>query len=175
MIPIIRSIIVLISINIQRVIDHAYRYLTGTPTISRSKITPNIFLGGQYRERGLKKLKKYEVTAIVNMRTTPVPEYAKKIFHTLHLPTVDRQAPSIADLRKGIEFIDTEIKNKGKVYIHCHWGEGRGPSMVIAYLMHTGLTFEDAYKHVRSIRRFVNLTKVQEEQLNKLEAIDKQK
>lgn len=169
MIQTVRSIIVLIGINIHRVFDHAYRYITGTPAISRSEITSNIFLGGQYRQRGLQILKKYEVTAIVNMRTTPVPEYAKKIFHTLHLATIDRQAPSIANLQKGIEFIDAEIKKGGRVYVHCHWGEGRGPSMVIAYLMHTGLTFEDAYKHVRSIRSFVNLTAVQKKQLQKFE------
>lgn len=165
----VKSVVTLIWINIHRVIDHTYRWVTGLPTLSRSVITPSIYLGGQYGSRALVRLKKYGVTAIVNMRTSTVPEYARSAFKTLHLPTPDRHAPTIEQLQQGIAFIDAEVKAGGKVYVHCRPGEGRGPTMVIAYLISTGLTFEDAYALVRSIRKFVLVTAPQQKRLQELE------
>lgn len=167
----IKSVFTLVIIHLHRLFDHSCRWLTGLPTLSRSEITPLIYLGGQYNSRGLTRLKKYGVTAIVNMRMSSIPEYARASFNTLHLPTPDRHAPTMEDLQKGIAFIDAEVKAGGKVYVHCWFGEGRGPSMVIAYLMSTGLTFEDAYKLVRSIRRFVLLTPPQQDRLRELETV----
>ncbi|HEX8018609.1 protein-tyrosine phosphatase family protein [Mucilaginibacter sp.] len=45
----------------------------------------------------------------------------------------------------------------GTVYIHCRQGSGRGPTMAIAYLISTGLTYEDAFSLVKKVRTFINL------------------
>ncbi len=115
-------------------------------------------------------MQKIGITAIVNMRETPIPSYkGMEHIRTLHLPTIDLTAPSLSDLKKGIKFIKKEIEREGKVYIHCRLGEGRGPSMMIAYLMSTGLTLEDSLKLIKEARPFIQPTKLQLEQLKVLE------
>jgi len=39
------------------------------PTLRRSQITPQLFLGGQYSSRGFNILKKRGITGIVSMRS----------------------------------------------------------------------------------------------------------
>jgi hypothetical protein len=158
------------NIELQRLIDHNYRRWTGRPTLKRSKITPNLYLGGQYSLRGLNWLKEQGITAIVNMRTTSMYQAdALAGMKYLHLPTPDRHAPSLESLHEGVEFITGEITQGGKVYIHCFAGEGRGPSMALAYLISTGITLNDALALISGIRVFIRPTKPQLERLQEFE------
>ena len=104
------------------------------------------------------------------MREHPIYNESKyEGFKYLHLPTPDNTAPTMMDLIKGADFADTEIKNGGKVYIHCRQGLGRGPTMAIAYLLKTGLTYEDAFNLVKKVRTFINPKQVQIVRLKELE------
>jgi protein-tyrosine phosphatase len=166
----LRSFLLLVSINLQRATDHIYRYATGMPALNKSEITPQLYLGGQYSDSAITQLKELGITLIVNMRITPVRDIpAMKQFTSLHLPTRDRYAPTLEQLQQGVQRIDEEIKKGGKVYIHCHWGEGRGPTMAVAYLISQGLTLEDAIAHVKKVRTFINPTFVQLERLKEFE------
>jgi len=93
----------------------------------------------------------------------------------LHLPTPDQQAPSLEHLQAGVDFITQEIKNNGLVYVHCAHGEGRGPSMVIAYLISTGMTYDDALKQVIAVRGFVKPTPPQVIRLKEFEEVQRKK
>lgn len=142
----------------------------GLPQFARSEITPSIYVGGQYTRRGVLRMQSVGITAVVNMRESPIPQYTElENMRRLHLATTDLRAPSLDDLKKGISFIEEEVKNGGKVYIHCRLGEGRGPTMVAAYLMRTGLTLEDAIQTIKDVRPFISITENQMEQLKKLE------
>lgn len=160
------------SIELQRGIDHNFRRLIGVPTLKRSMISPQLFLGGQYSSRGFSLLKRRGITGIVSMRLHPrkgLPELGEVEF--LHLPTKDMQAPTIGQLQEGVAFIARHIQNGGKVYVHCAAGEGRGPTMVAAYLISTGLTQEDALSQIRKVRSFIRPTRVQLERLKEWEQI----
>ncbi len=164
------SILQSIKIDIERFTDHTWRRFVGLPRMRNSLITSHIFLGGQYHTRSLPKLQKLGVTGIINMRMKRIHDdslipWAKY----LHLPTVDNQAPTLMQLRSGIDFIHRQIKANGKVYIHCAHGEGRGPTMVIAYLISTGMTYEDAVKQVQKVRPFARPTAPQQERLREIE------
>ncbi len=153
----VKSIVILIVIFWQKIWDNIYRFFNGIPTLKRSQITANLFLGSQYSLIGLQRLKALGVTAIVNMRENPVfKESQYEGFHYLHLPTVDNTPPPLDTLIKGAEFVDKEIKSGGKVYIHCRQGLGRGPTMTIAYLISTRLTYDDAFALVKKVRTFIN-------------------
>ncbi|HEX9514020.1 MAG TPA: dual specificity protein phosphatase [Puia sp.] len=145
--------------------------IKGVPTQKRSQITANLFLGGQYDLQGLKQLKETGITAIINMRmhSTIYQEAEYEGFHYLHLPTVDHTAPVLEDLVKGAEFVRDEIKNGGKVYIHCRQGIGRGPTMAIAYLLKMGAAYPDALATVKKARPFIHPTRVQVQRLKELE------
>lgn len=161
-------------IELQRVYDHSWRKLTGAPRVKRSMITPSLYLGGAYKLHGLKRLRAWGVTAVVNMRTKSF----KSASHAdwldyLHLPTVDQTAPTIEQLLAGVAFIQRHIDQGGKVYIHCRAGEGRGPTMVLAYLMSTGISLEDSLAQVKKVRTFIRPTKGQFNQLKRFERVFK--
>lgn len=166
----IKSIFTLIVIFWQKIWDNIYRFFNGIPTLKRSQITANLFLGSQYSLIGMQKLKALGITAIVNMREHPVFEESQyEGFHYLHLSTLDNTPPPLEVLLKGAEFVTNEITSGGKVYIHCRQGLGRGPTMTIAYLISTGLTFEDAFKLVKEVRTFINPRPSQIQRLKELE------
>ena len=170
MIKNIRSHFVVVLIQIHKIVDILHRQMLGIPYLKRSQITADLFLGGQYNLVGLKKLKQIGITAIVNMRLTSIYNEAHyEGFRYLHLPTTDNTPPTLEDLIKGAEFVDTEIKNKGKVYIHCRQGLGRGPSMAIAYLLKLGTTYDDAFKIIKKVRSFINPRPMQITRLKELE------
>jgi dual specificity MAP kinase phosphatase len=157
-------------IFLQKIFDILYRLLLGVPRLKRSQITTHLFLGGQYNLNGLKKLRQMGITGIVNMRIHSIYKEAHyEGFAYLHLPTVDNKAPTLEDLIRGANFIEAEIERKGKVYIHCRQGLGRGPSMAIAYLLKIGTTYEDALKLVKRVRPFINPRPSQVERLKELE------
>jgi dual specificity MAP kinase phosphatase len=158
-------------IFLERALDHAYREVIGVPTLKRSEITPQLYLGGQYTARGFHILRERGITAIVSMRERAregLPDLGEVKF--LHLPTRDRHAPTLSQLDQGAAFIEDAINNNGKVYVHCAFGEGRGPTMVIAYLLKIGLTLEDALAQVKAVRRFIYPTSPQMSQLRAFHA-----
>lgn len=166
----LHSIWAVLIINFRRFADHGWRQTTGMPLLRKNAITPELFLGGQYSRRGLRKMHDFGIRAIVNMRENlPFPQEVYEKLDILHLPTADLQASTVEQLREGIEFIGTHVKQGQKVYIHCRWGEGRGPSMVLAYLISTGMTLDDALSLVQSVRPFARPTRVQIERLREVE------
>jgi hypothetical protein len=160
------SFIKVCTIYCQRWTDHLWRRVTGLPLARRSLITPQLYVGGQYSKRSVDDLERLGVTGIVNMRMHSVHKDIKGLHMRIcNLPTPDLHAPTQENLQKGIEFIKKEIAKGGKVYIHCRQGEGRGPTMAIAYLISTGLTYDDAFSLVQRVRTFIRPTRSQIETL----------
>ncbi len=151
--------------------DHLARILSGAPIRRVSQITPQLHVGGQYRRRGWPTLAARGITAVVNLRVEfddndhgiAPPRY-------LHLPTVDDQAPTLEQLRRGAAFIAEEIAGGGGVYIHCKSGVGRAATMAAAYLVSTGLTPGQAWTLIREVRPFIRPTAVQVQQIERLAA-----
>lgn len=148
--------------------DHLIRRVVGAPIRRVSQITPQLHVGGQYRQRGWPSLVGRGVTAVVNMRIEfddcragIAPE------RYLHLPTVDDHAPSLEQLRRGVEFIRNEVEAGGGVYIHCGAGVGRAATMAVAYLVSTGLTPDQGWAAVRQVRPFIRPTPTQRAQIER--------
>jgi predicted protein tyrosine phosphatase len=136
--------------------DHLVRIVTGAPMQSVSQITPQLHVGGQYRQRGRRRLTLRGITAVVNMRIEFDDEEAGIAPERyLHLPTVDDTPPSLEHLREGADLIAEEIERGGGVYVHCGSGVGRAPTMAAAYLVSTGVTPEEAWARIRAVRPFV--------------------
>jgi protein tyrosine phosphatase (PTP) superfamily phosphohydrolase (DUF442 family) len=167
----IKSLLNLSRLFLQYNYDNVYRVVFGMPRLKRCQITANLFLGSQYNQVGLRKMKALGITAIINMRMHSVYTEAQyEGFSYLHLPTPDNTPPPLEVLIKGANFAESEIKNGGKVYVHCRQGLGRGPTMAIAYLLKTGLTVDDAITLIRKARSFINPRTSQIKRLRELEA-----
>ena len=119
-----------------------HRRETGAPVWQYSKVTPQLYVGGQHTIQGYAEMREFGITAIVNMREARYSDVKQGIGgeRHLHLPTVDHTPPSVDDLMRGVAFISEEISSRenAKVYIHCAAGCGRAPTMAAAYLVSTG-------------------------------------
>jgi len=136
-----------------------------------SQITPHLYVGGQYRRRGWRKLKPWGVTAVVNLRAEFDDEHAGIApAHYLHLPTADDVAPTLDQMQAGAAFIAQEVENGGGVYVHCGSGVGRAATLAAAYLVQTGLRSDQAWALIRQARPFIRPTAVQIDQLERFAA-----
>jgi protein-tyrosine phosphatase len=108
------------------------------------------------------------ITAVVNLRIEfddqeagiAPPRY-------LYLPTVDDDAPTMEQLEQGALFIADEAERGGSVFVHCGAGVGRAPSVAAAYLVHTGMSPQEAWACIREARPFIRPTQVQVAQLER--------
>jgi protein tyrosine phosphatase (PTP) superfamily phosphohydrolase (DUF442 family) len=133
--------------------------LTGVSTPRYARVLPNLYVCGQIRSEGWRRLQAQGVTSIVNMRREHddraagidvAPE------HYLHLPTVDDTPVSLEDLKRGADWIAGQMAGGGAVYVHCAAGSGRAPSMGAAYLItHHGMTTDEALDAIRKVRPFI--------------------
>lgn len=150
----------------QYAVDHMVRIATGAPMLRYSHISPSLFLGGQHAVRGLHQLEQLGVTAVVNLRDEfddAAAEIAPDRY--LYLPVVDDTPPTIEQLCRGVEFIRQELRDGGRVYVHCMLGVGRSATLVAAYLVAGGMTTEHAWSAIRRRRPFIQPTDGQMAQL----------
>jgi dual specificity MAP kinase phosphatase len=151
--------------------DQAQRRIKGAPTERFTRITPQLHVGGQYSRKGWAMLARRGITAAVSMRGEYddrgegflPPRY-------LHLPTVDNHAPTLEQLHRGIQFINDELARCGQVYIHCWEGVGRGPTMLAAYFVSTGIKPSEAWAKIKAVRPFIRPTAPQIAQIDLLAA-----
>ena len=138
------------------------RFITGAPIQRLSQITPQLHVSGQHQGRGWKTLSKRGITAMVNMRTE-FDDQAAGIAppRYMHLKIIDNTPPTLEHLQAGSDFIAQEIKQGGKVYIHCAAGVGRAPTMAAAYLVSTGRSPAEAWTQIRQVRPFIRPTAAQ--------------
>ncbi len=145
-------------------------FLTGVPTLRYTRITPQIYVGPQYRPRGMAKLMRNGIRAGLNLRVEfDDAAHGLAMQRYCHLPTIDDTPPSLDHLYQGIAFIEQAVKAGDKVYIHCAGGIGRAPTMAAAYFMSEGDNLAGALSRIRAVRPFIRIMPSQMEQLKELE------
>lgn len=145
--------------------------LTGIPLVRFTRITPQVWVGGQYGQRGKRKLEKYGVNGVVNLRVEfDDAAHGLALEHYCHLPTVDEEAPTLEHLHEGAAFMQRVIEAGGAVYVHCAGGVGRAPTMAAAYFMTKGMTLDEAVALIRQSRPYIDIRDPQWERLREFEA-----
>ncbi|MBI3036628.1 dual specificity protein phosphatase family protein [Candidatus Woesearchaeota archaeon] len=148
----------------------------GTPRFEYSRITPQIFLGTDMccQPHFRKELLDRGVTADISLRGKHIDTpFGVKLF--LWLPTKDKYAPSQLQLLFGAKTIDTLVKEKTKVYVHCKAGHGRSPTLVAAYFILKGSSAKEAVAAVRKKRPGIHPTAAQLKALKKFEELASEK
>lgn len=103
-----------------------------------SSIDPQIVLGALPFRRDVKRLKELGVTAVVNTCLEypgPVDEYRACGLEQFHMPTVDFTHPNYEDVVNAVEFIERQVRQNGKVYVHCKAGRARSATVVMCWLI----------------------------------------
>ena len=123
-------------------------------------IDESILLGQVPGRWDLPRLQSLGIGAIVNMcaESASDPGTLKRCeIEEFRLPTVDFHSPSAADLKRGVEYMREQVARGRKVYVHCKAGRGRGPLMVLCYLIASrGQTAADAFAIIKQARPHVN-------------------
>lgn len=132
------------------------------------RLTPAVLLPGELlvgpspnASAGLlKHLAALGVTAILSLQeeleaATPLPEQRRR-FVWRRIPVADGHAGgaiSIRQLALAVAQIRVWREQQEVVYVHCHAGMGRAPTVAAAYLAATrGLPFGEALARVRAAR-----------------------
>ena len=123
--------------------------------IEPKQITSRIYQGGWLRPRDIPELARLGITHILNLDLPyeePLP-FIEANF-TLHNIYIRDQCPMTPQLvRDAVEVIETSLSSpRHKIYIHCIEGVSRSPTITWLYLIHKGLSPEDAAAIVKPNR-----------------------
>lgn len=136
--------------------DHLLRLVTGMSPLATSRITPNLYVGGQHYRRGLGRMANLGITASLSLRRkADDPALGVALEKHLWLPTTDDTPPTPEQLDRASEFIAEALAEGRGVYVHCMSGVGRAATTAAAYLISTGLTPDEAWSVIREARPFV--------------------
>jgi len=101
-------------------------------------------------------IKEKNISAIVNLCGEFCDLYeiqGKSGFDVFYLPLFDACAPDMADLERGLEWIENKIKADRNVLVHCRFGMGRTGMFVFAYLLRRYLNPSFLLQRVPACRR----------------------
>ena len=77
--------------------------------------------------------------------------YMKKV-HYFRESISDRSVPSIAQMTRILDRLETCIKEKKPVYVHCIAGIGRTGTVVGCYLARQGVAADDLVDEIKTLR-----------------------
>ncbi|XP_056148054.1 dual specificity protein phosphatase 19-like [Lampris incognitus] len=116
-------------------------------------VRPSLLLASQDVAHDIDTLQRYKVSHVLNVAYGVAnlfpDQFAYKTLNILDVPDTD----ITSYLEECCSFIDQALKQSGVVLVHCNAGVSRSSSIVMGYLMlRDGLSFDDAYRHVKQAR-----------------------
>jgi hypothetical protein len=123
--------------------------------LNYSDVTPQLAVGGAFRNGQIKRLKERGVTAVVDCRQEARDDSValdRAGVQFLHLPTPDRHGFTYAQLHQGVDWVLDHVADGGRAFLHCEHGVGRGPLMACAVLVAQGYSAPEALRIVRAGR-----------------------
>jgi atypical dual specificity phosphatase len=116
------------------------------------RIDDHVVIGALPFARDVPKLKQEGIGAVVNTCSEyagPVEAYRQADIVQLRLPTVDFTPPSLADVERGVDFMQQQIADGRDVYVHCKAGRARSATVVLCWLIAAkGVTPEEGQKWI---------------------------
>ncbi len=151
----------------QRTINPGHPH--GSDEFNYSQITEHIYIGNNQccrimlDELLLKEGIYADLSLEENIVDTPLGAKAY-----LWVPVINDTAPTTESVKLTNSFIKTNIEIGKKIFVHCQNGHGRAPTIVIAYLISSGMKFEEALRLVKEKRPVMHLDPLQENFLKNL-------
>ncbi len=123
-------------------------------------IDPLVIVGGYPFRRDAATLFDQGVRAVVNTCEEypgPIDEYQRLGIQQLRIPTTDFCHPTLADVERGVAFIQENAERGHVTYVHCKAGRARSATVAICWLIrHRGMTPEQAQQHLLRSRSQIN-------------------
>lgn len=124
-----------------------------------SRVHEGLWIGGLPFASDVPEFQSLGIRGVVNTCAEwPGPDlrYEAAGIRQCWLPTVDSTPPSLEALEASVAFM-REVRGTGAgVYVHCKAGRGRSATVLLAYLISTGLTAQEGMKRIADARPHVN-------------------
>jgi len=148
--------------------DKSRRHCPGLTSLSQpclpivnqgpTRILPFLYLGSQQDAHNKQLLLDHHIHYEVNVSTNcPKPDFIEDS-NFFRLPVNDSYGEKLLPyFVKATQFIDQVRESNGCVLVHCLAGISRSPTVAIAYVMrHLKMTFDDAFRYVKSKRTTIS-------------------
>lgn len=147
----------------------AWLYAWRSPALDIVWLTPDLAVGAAPAAGRLHEVQRLGVTALVDLRTIDERESAERWeravqrcgLRVLHLPVIDRTAPTMEQLDAGSTWVEGELAGGGRVLVCCRAGVGRSITLATAILVRQGYRLHEAFRLVGTRRRVANPTDAQ--------------
>src|SRR5829696_734840 len=160
-------------------LPHVWRYLRTQWRrgfgLNVSRIDDLLFVGGQFRARQWPALHALGIRAVLSLQAEredtfhgPPPDRA------LRLLVPDFQPPLIGQLHEAVAFIQAAHGEQLPVLVHCHAGVGRAALTASAFLIAGGMSYAEAFAHIRRARPIVALNAIQRARLAEWERLQQE-
>ena len=73
-------------------------------------------------------------------------------FNVYYLPIPDECAPDMVEMEKALTWMAAAVADGRKVLVHCRFGIGRTGTLVMGYLLKTGMDMKTAEKTLKKMR-----------------------
>jgi protein-tyrosine phosphatase len=122
-----------------------------------TEILPHIFVGNTSDAQDLGRLTKNGITHVLNC-TPDLPFLLENKYKCMRIDVLDLPSQNIRKhFDQAIEFIDSALRSKGNILVHCSAGISRSPTLVLAYMMKKNhWTLEEAFDKMRKLRQIVD-------------------
>ncbi|HLZ44683.1 MAG TPA: dual specificity protein phosphatase [Gemmatimonadales bacterium] len=101
-----------------------------------TEVEPGYWIGGEPTPRRWRELGNAGVTHVVSLvGETPPPGWLASAATVLWLPVRDRAAPTAAQLRIGVEFLEAARAAQRSAFVYCGSGVGRSATLYLAWLV----------------------------------------
>jgi protein tyrosine phosphatase (PTP) superfamily phosphohydrolase (DUF442 family) len=140
-----------------------------------SRIDDLLYVGGQFRARQWPALRALGIRAVLSLQAE-----REDTFHgpppdrTLRLLVPDFHPPSVEQLHEAVAFIRAAQTQQLPVLVHCHAGVGRASLTASAFLVASGMSYAEAFAHIRRARPIVALNASQHARLAEWEQLARQ-
>lgn len=139
------------------------------PPLDLVWLTADLAVGAAPVAGRLEEVCRLGVTALVDLRTAKERALDRhwelaalhSALRVLHLPVVDRAAPTLEELEAGSAWVESELSGGGRVLVCCRAGVGRSVTLATAVLVRQGYRFPEAFRLVGTRRRVANPTDAQ--------------
>ena len=119
-----------------------------------------VVLGAYPFDRDVEELAELGIGAVINTCAEyegPVDEYERFGIDQLRVPTTDFTHPTLESVEHAVEFMEQQINDGKRVYVHCKAGRARSATVVACWLIkNRGMTAEEAQNRMTRTRPHVN-------------------
>ncbi len=134
----------------------------------------NLYIGAYWPRLNFKNFKQIGITAIVNLMEEKHYDPTPQGFAYLHKGFPDDTYPPHDYLEVILAFIDTHLKNNGKVLVHCSMGISRSGGIIVLWLLKENPTWKwgDTVSYVSKTNYIAPAVEIKESILDYLESIE---